>query len=114
MPLNLLAVARIDVLARKLEIPILFTGKIGYQWARWSTDSGDQNDEAGCSTGLLWAVQVAWTSTRSSRPRRATMDEEWGINHSFVFFELFGFEPSGKSLPIGDDMAWTAGLGFVF
>ena len=42
------------------------------------------------------------------------MDEEWGINHSFLFFELFGFEPSGKSLAVGDDLTWTAGLGFMF
>jgi len=41
------------------------------------------------------------------------MDEEWGINHSFLFFELFGFEPSNESLPLTGTQ-WAIGLGFTF
>ena len=41
------------------------------------------------------------------------LDEEWGINHSFLFFELSWFHPTDDSLPIGDN-SWAAGLGFVF
>ncbi len=114
VPLNLLAMVRIDVLPRKLSIPILLTGKIGYQWSSWSTGSGDATDESGWSVGLLWAVQFGLDLDTFEPAAARNMDEEWGINHSFLFFELFGFEPSDSSLPIGDDIAWTAGLGFMF
>jgi hypothetical protein len=113
LPLNLLAVARIDVLARKLSIPFIFTGKLGYQWAHWTTESGGADKHSGWSVGLLWAGQIALDLDTFDKRAARSMDEEWGINHSFVFFELFGFEPSGKSLEIGD-RSWCAGLGFVF
>ncbi|MEY4577076.1 MAG: hypothetical protein RL701_1779, partial [Pseudomonadota bacterium] len=41
------------------------------------------------------------------------LDEEWGINHSYVFFEVQHFFPSAKSLEIGGT-SWLLGLGFVF
>lgn len=113
VPLNLLAVARIDALARKLSIPFIFTGKIGYQTTHWTTDSGGSDEHSGWSVGLLWAAQLALDLDTFDKRAARTMDEEWGINHSFVFFELFGFEPTGKSLEIGD-RTWCAGLGFVF
>jgi opacity protein-like surface antigen len=113
VPLNLLAVARIDVLARKLSIPFIFTGKLGYQWMHWTTESGGTDQHSGWSIGLLWAAQIALDLDTFDRRAARTMDEEWGINHSFVFFEFFGFEPSGASLELGDH-SWCAGLGFVF
>lgn len=114
VPLNLLAVMRIDALPRKLSVPLIFTGKIGYQWASWSTESGGQSDESGFSVGLLWGLQLGLDLDTFEPAAARNMDEEWGINHSFLFFELFGFETTGKSLPVGDDLAWTAGLGFMF
>jgi len=112
VPLNLLAVARVDVLARKLGIPFLLTGKIGYQWASWSTKTGSSPEKSGWSVGLLWALQVALDLDFFEPSAARTMDEEWGVNHSFLFFELFGFEPSGDSLEIGDT-TWSMGLGFM-
>ena len=114
VPLNLLAVLRIDALPRKLSVPVIFTGKIGYQWARWSTESGGADEEDGWSVGLLWALQLGLDLDTFEPSAARNMDEEWGINHSFLFFELFGFMPSDESLEIGDDVAWTAGLGFMF
>lgn len=114
IPLNLLAVLRVDALPRKLSVPVIFTGKIGYQWARWSTESGGAAEEAGWSVGPLWAVQLGLDLDTFEPSAARNMDEEWGINHSFLFFELFGFMPSGESLEVGDDVSWTAGLGFMF
>lgn len=112
IPLSLLAVLRIDALARQLGVPFNFAGKIGYEWAHWDAESGGGDDADGWSQGLLWGGQVA-LDLDTFEPRQARMlDEEWGINHSFLFFEIFGFEPSRSSLEIGD-VAWTAGLGFV-
>ncbi len=113
MPLDLMAVLRVDALARKLSVPFVFTGKIGYQWAHWSAQDGSAKATTGWSVGLRWAAQVALDLDTFDRKAARGMDEEWGINHSFLFFELFGFKPSARSLPIGAT-AWTAGLGFIF
>jgi hypothetical protein len=113
LPLNLLAVARFDALPRKLGIPFILTGKLGYQWMHWKTDSGGTDTHDGWSIGVLWAGQIALDLDTFDHRAARTMDEEWGINHSFVYLELFGFEPSGKSLPVGD-RTWCTGLGFVF
>jgi hypothetical protein len=113
VPLNLLAVVRIDALARKLSVPFVVSGKLGYQWAHWSADSGGADDESGWAVGLLWGAQLALDLDFFEPSAARAMDEEWGINHSLLFFELFGFEPSNDSLPIGD-LAWTVGLAFTF
>jgi hypothetical protein len=112
-PLNLLATVRFDALARKLSVPFIITGKLGYQWARWSTESGGAEDADGWSVGLLWAAQLALDLDAFEPSAARNMDEEWGINHSFLFFELNRFSPSEQSLPIGGT-AWCAGLGFNF
>jgi hypothetical protein len=113
LPLNLLAALRVDILARKLSVPFIVTGKLGYQWMHWDTDSGGADDVSGWSVGYIWAAQFALDLDTFDRHAARAMDEEWGINHSFVFFELNGFVTSDASLPIGDH-TWTAGLGFVF
>jgi hypothetical protein len=113
LPLDLLAVVRVDVLPRKLSVPFILTGKLGYEWAHWSTDSGGEDEHSGWSVGLAWGAQLALDLDSLDSSAARTLDEEWGINHSFFFVELFQFEPSAGSLPIGD-RTWTAGLGFVF
>lgn len=113
LPLQLLATVRFDALARKLGIPFIVTGKLGYQWAHWSTDSGGSDDADGWSVGLAYAGQLALDLDTFEPSAARNMDEEWGINHSFLFFELFRFEPSEESLPIGNT-AWCGGLGFTF
>jgi hypothetical protein len=112
-PLNLMAVLRVDVLARKLSVPFIMTGKLGYQWTYWTTQDGKASAVTGWSVGLRWAAQIALDLDTFDRKAARTMDEEWGINHTFVFFELYNFKPSTRSLPVGST-AWTAGLGFIF
>jgi len=113
VPLQLLAVVRVDALARKLSVPFILTGKLGYQWASWSTDSGGSGDASGWSVGVAWAAQIALDLDFFEPSAARQMDEEWGINHSFLFFELYGFEHSSQSLPL-DNREWAAGLGFMF
>jgi len=113
IPLQLLGTLRVDALARKLGVPFILTGKLGYQWTRWSTESGGTEDADGWSVGLLWAAQLALDLDTFEPSAARNMDEEWGINHSFLFFELFRFNPSEESLPIGNT-AWCGGLGFTF
>lgn len=113
IPLNLLGVLRFDALARQLSVPFIVTGKLGYQWMNWSTDSGGRSNASGWSVGLLMAGQLALDLDFFEPSAARSMDEEWGINHSFLFFELMKFSPSKASLPVGDT-TWTIGLGFMF
>lgn len=112
IPLSLLAVARVDALARKLGIPFILTGKLGYMWMNWSMQTGGTDRADGWSLGLTYAGQIALDLDSLDRAQARVLDEEWGINHSFVFFEVFGFEASGDSFDLGG-LSWTAGLGFV-
>jgi hypothetical protein len=112
IPLSLLGVLRIDALPRMLGVPIIITGKLGYTWMHWSTDTGGADAASGWSLGYQWAGQVALDLDSFDLAAARVMDEEWGINHSFVFLEIFGFEPMGDSLDLGGT-SWTAGLGFV-
>lgn len=113
LPLDLLAVVRVDALSRLLSIPLIVTGKIGYEWSHWSTSTEGADDHDGWSVGLVYGAQLALELDILDRSAARNLDEEWGINHSFLFAELFKFSPSDASLPIGDS-SWTIGLGFVF
>lgn len=112
IPLGLLGVLRVDALARKLGIPFILTGKLGYMWWHHSTETGGTDRASGWSLGLGYAAQIALDLDSLDQAQARVMDEEWGINHSFVFFELHGFEPTDDSLDLGG-MSWVAGLGFV-
>jgi hypothetical protein len=112
IPLSLLAVARLDAFARLLEVPFIVTGKLGYTWMSWSTDTGGSDSASGWSLGLAYAAQLALDLDSLDRAAARVLDEEWGINHTYLFFELHGFEPNDDSHPVGD-LSWTAGLGFV-
>lgn len=113
VPITLLAVVRVDALARMLRVPLILTGKLGYRWGFWWASTGDQSEASGNSGGIAWGLQAALDLDFLDLRAARVMDEEWGINHSFLFFEVYGSRTSGDALPIGDT-TWTAGLGFVF
>jgi hypothetical protein len=114
LPLSLVAVLRLDVLPRLTGIPLLLTGKIGADLVYWSATTGDTQDGEGLSPGLRWAAQAA-LELDFFEPRAArALDDEWGINHSFLFAEVYGSQAGGDSLPVGTPFAWAAGLGFHF
>ena len=112
IPLSVLGVVRVDALARKLGIPFVFTGTLGYRWAFWSSETGGVDDDSGVSPGLAWAAQLALDLDFFDRRAARLMDEEWGINHSFLFFEVYGSDTQDDALQV-DDTIWTAGLGFI-
>lgn len=112
VPITALAVVRIDALARKLRIPLIVTGKLGYRWGFWWASTGEQAEDSGNSGGIAWGVQAALDLDLFDLRAARVMDEEWGINHSYLFFEVYGSKTSGDALPIGDT-TWAAGLGFV-
>jgi hypothetical protein len=112
IPLSLLGVVRVDVLARKLGIPLLFAGKLGYRWSIWNSSKGGSKENSGISPSWTWAVQFD-LDLDTFDPRGARLlDEEWGINHTFLFFEVFGSKSTKDGLKL-DDTTWTVGIGFI-
>ncbi|MBO6937613.1 MAG: hypothetical protein JJ863_21770 [Deltaproteobacteria bacterium] len=108
--LPLLAVLRVDVLARELNIPVVFTGKLGLHTVFTLIDNGSRREHSGVSNGLSWGAQVALELDFINPRRAANLDNEWGINHTALLFELFG-NTAGIG---GANIAWTAGLGMTF
>jgi hypothetical protein len=113
LPLTAIGSLRVDVLPRMLKIPFILVAKVGWQWTHWDTDTGAKDDAAGWSVGPVYGVQLALDLDSFDSAAARSMDEEWGINHSFAFFEIYHFEPVGKSLAVGGT-AWVLGLGFNF
>ncbi len=112
-PVSPLAVLRVDVLARELGIPVVFVGKIGADLVFYRYRQGATNNFEGFSAGLRWAAQLALELDFLDRGSARALDEDWGINHSFVFFELYG-SSANSDLSVGDSLAWATGLGFNF
>jgi hypothetical protein len=115
--LSFVAVLRVDVLARELDFPLVLSGKIGPDFGYWQTGAGGVTQADGWSIGLRWAAQIA-LELDFLEPRAARrLDDEWGINHTLITFELFGStmgQWAGNQLPMGTGLAWVAGLGFTF
>lgn len=113
-PLSVVAVLRVDVLARELSIPLLLTGKLGGDAILWDTNTGARDEANNVSFGLHWAAQAALELDFLDRSSARTLDDEWGINHSFAFFEVFGTTAdSTLQLTPEGGWAWCAGLGFI-
>lgn len=112
-PLSGLAVLRIDVLAREVGVPLILTGKIGADGVVWNSETGGSTDARNISWGLRWAGQVALELDFFDQRSARRLDEEWGINHTFVYFEAYGSTAS-TTLEVGTDFAWAAGLGLSF
>jgi hypothetical protein len=113
VPLTATATIRIDVLPRRLGIPIILAARAGWEWAHWDTNTGARNNATGWSVGPVVSAQVALDLDTFEPGGARALDEEWGINHTFIFGEVFHFAPIGKSLEIGTT-SWLIGLGFIF
>ena len=108
-PLNVIATLRIDALARKTPVPLVFTGKVGYNTVFLKESGGNR----GRSHGFGWGAQVA-LELNFVNPRRANaLDEDWGINSSFLFFEVAGSDANNRA-PVGDRFYFTGGVGLTF
>ncbi|MFZ1863789.1 MAG: MXAN_2562 family outer membrane beta-barrel protein [Polyangiales bacterium] len=111
-PFNILAVLRIDALARQTPVPFVFTGKVGFDNVFFNEDVGS-GKQGGTSHGFGWAAQIALELNFINRRRANALDEDWGINSSFFFFELAGSN-ANNGAPMGDKLYFTGGLGLTF
>lgn len=113
VPVAATATIRMDLLPRRFGIPVILGARVGWQWTHWDTNTGARDDAEGWSLGPVIAGQVALDLDTFEPGGARALDEEWGINHTFLFGEVFHFAPTSKSLPVGGTH-WMVGLGFVF
>lgn len=113
VPLTASAAIHVDVLPRRLGIPIIVGARLGWEWAHWNTDTGARNNASGWSVGPVVSLQLALDLDSFEPGGARALDEEWGINHTYIFGEVFHFAPVAKSLEIGTT-SWLIGLGFIF
>ncbi|QQR89094.1 MAG: hypothetical protein IPJ88_12835 [Myxococcales bacterium] len=116
VPLSVMAVLRVDVLWRELNVPFVFVGKLGGELAFWDMNTGNNNVANGYSGGFRWALQADLYLDFLEPSSARSLDEEWGINHTFLFFELFGTTTGKKPNSNVDlsDTSWAIGLGATF
>jgi len=111
-PLNALVVLRVDALSRKTAVPFVFTGKVGYDSVFFKETVG-VSKSTGRSHGFGWAFQFAIELNFINERRANALDEDWGINSSFFFFELAGSDANNRA-PVGDKFYFTGGVGLTF
>jgi hypothetical protein len=111
-PLNAMFVLRVDALARETPVPFVFTGKVGYNTVFFN-ESGSGGKSSGRSHGFGWAVQFALELNFINERRANALDEDWGINSSFFFFELAGSDANSQT-QVGDKFYFTGGVGLTF
>lgn len=125
MPMYLAAVLRVDVLSREFRVPLVPHLKLGFSYALWETSNGSgtsryesggdsilgRGSSYGWNLGLGLAVQLDPIDRHSARQ----LDNNTGINHSYVFAEwmylrLDGFGKEGI-MQVGTS-TWVIGLAF--
>ena len=116
IPMHLSLVWRIDTFARELRIPLVLTPKVGLDVVHWLTATGTSSDANGWSIGPRFAGKVS-LELDFLEPRAARqLDEEWGVNHSEIFFELY-YSMAGTGGLVGLPVAgwgWSTGIGLTF
>ena len=113
VPLTASATIRVDVLPRRLGIPVIFAGRVGWRWTQWDTNTGKIDDASGWSLGPAFTGQVALDLDTFEPGGARALDEEWGINHTFLLGEFTYYATTEKSLPVGG-FSWAIGLGVAF
>jgi hypothetical protein len=108
-PMSALAILRVDALARYTVVPLTFAGKLGYDTVRWTTKTGSHQDRAGWNKGFRWGAQVALELDFLDRKAARRLDEDFGINHTFLMFELFESKTRGTG-----GRSFQFGLGLQF
>jgi hypothetical protein len=134
LPAYAVGVLRLDVLARRTVIPLVFYGKAGVAGTYWWITSGDQlarrNAQSptrsgeiimgteGAATGFSYAWQLAagvmfrldWLEPQAQR----SWDVSMGVNHSYLFAEYMLVRDWDRAqLRLGSN-TWTFGAAFEF
>ncbi len=112
-PLALEATLRVDVLQLEYSVPIFLEGGVGAEYVRFRESKGGVRESYGGAFGLRWHGRVG-LFLDVFEPRAArSLDENHGINHSYLFFELRG-STATAAFPVADRFTWLGGLGLTF
>jgi hypothetical protein len=118
------AVLRLDALARRASIPVVFSAKLGFAHALWWTSDQPRNTPAydgtmgrGRSYGMYYGVGANLDLSFLEPTRRKLVDSFLGINHIYFFGELYALELNGfgssRVMNVGD-RSWVLGLALDF
>jgi hypothetical protein len=116
------AVLRVDALARRASIPVVFAAKVGFAHALWWTSDEPRNTPAydgtmgrGQSYGMYYGVAANLDLSFLEPTRRKLVDSFLGINRIYFFGELYALELDGFGrsgiMNVGD-RSWVLGLAF--
>jgi hypothetical protein len=108
-PMSLLAVLRVDALARMTVVPLTFAGKLGYDFVRWKMETGSMSAKSGLNMGLRYGLQAAFELDIIDRKSARRLDDDFGVNHTFLMFEYFGSMTKGTG---GNSFQFGLGLQF--
>ena len=103
------ATLRIDALSRYFNIPLTFTGKAGWDTFFFVSESGGDKEASGHKFGFRYVGQLAFELDVIDRRSARALDDEWGINHSYIYFEGWGT----TTATFGQDFTWVGGLGMI-
>jgi hypothetical protein len=113
LPLAVMASLRFDALQHHWRTPLFLEGDIGLEYVRFRSSRGGVRDTYGGELGLRWQAQVGlYLDVFEPRAARA-LDENQGINHTYLFFQIRGSQAKGV-FPVADRFTWLGGLGLVF
>lgn len=123
-PISLLAVYRFDVLAERYDIPLVPYVKLGLNYTLWwiRRSDGDISDylgnkASGGSFGWQFNLGIAIQLDVLDRGAARTLDQDYGVNHSYLFAELLHLDANGfgnsSKLQVGDTTI-MAGLAIEF
>jgi hypothetical protein len=123
-PISVLAVYRFDVLANRFDIPLVPYAKLGLNYTMWWIRRGDgsvANYEGQSGSGGSWGWQfnigLAIQLDVLDRDASRNLDQDYGVNHSYIFAELLHLDADGfgnsSKLQVGDT-TFVAGLALEF
>lgn len=123
IPFAVLGVIRIDTLADLAGIPLIPYFKGGVNWFVWWSRNAGKTTDSGATPGWQITPGLALRLDPFDKISARTFDNEVGVNHSFVFFEVMIAVVEGFGS--GDNMylspknmwgraTWQAGLGIEF
>jgi len=89
MPFAALSIVRIDALADYVGIPLVPYFKFGMNWYLWWILGGGETVSSGGTLGWQINPGIALRLDGFDRMSARTIDNEVGVNHSYLFFEFF-------------------------
>ncbi len=124
LPLTAMVVLRFDIFADRWSVPLVPYFKAGINYSIWIATDADgiaSADDGSRGYGGTFGMRLAgglmlrldWIEPRSAR----TFDNEFGVNHSYLFFEYYwswvdGFGSDDRMNL--SDATWVAGLALEF